>query len=266
MSYIRKQLPKYCHHKASNRVFVRIGGKTHYLGKYGSIASRREYDRIIAEFIANGRQAFCNPDEILIETLVLRFLDYAEKERNYCDGTKEKLAYVLRLLNDKYGTALVSQFNPAALKVIRRQFLDSGLARDTINGYIGVIRQVFCWGCEEEIVPADVAGALRMVKDLQKGRSSAVEYADIGPVSDEIIEKTLPHIRSQQIRDMVRVQRFISGRPQDVFNMRSCDIDKSGEIWKCFTFSSYFCNPYFIIYNMNLFIYFHTILDFVLCD
>jgi len=27
------------------------------------------------------------------------------------------------------------------------------------------------------------------------------------------------------------VQRFICGRPQDVFNMRRCDIDTSGDIW-----------------------------------
>ena len=31
---------------------------------------------------------------------------------------------------------------------------------------------------------------------------------------------------------MVRVQRFICGRPQDIHNMRPCDIDRSDEIWK----------------------------------
>jgi hypothetical protein len=34
----------------------------YYLGKYGSDSSRREYDRIIAEFVANGRRAFYDPD------------------------------------------------------------------------------------------------------------------------------------------------------------------------------------------------------------
>jgi hypothetical protein len=28
------------------------------------------------------------------------------------------------------------------------------------------------------------------------------------------------------------VQRLISGRPQDIFNMRFCDVDRTGEIWK----------------------------------
>jgi len=46
----------------------------------------------------------------------------------------------------------------------------------------------------------------------------------------------LPHIESEQFRDMVRVQRFIGGRPQDVHNMRFCDIDRSSEIWRYIPF------------------------------
>jgi hypothetical protein len=105
MSYNRKQLPKDCRHKASSRAFVRIGGQTYYLGKYGSDASRQEYDRIFAEFVANGRQSFCAPDEVLIENLIARFLDHAEKERSYCDGTKKRITTVLRILNRLYGKA-----------------------------------------------------------------------------------------------------------------------------------------------------------------
>jgi integrase len=71
-----------------------------------------------------------------------------------------------------------------------------------------------------------------MVQGFQKGRTAAIEYDDIQPVEDAVFEKTLPHIKSQQIRDMLMVQRFISGRPQDIYNMRACDIEQSGEVWK----------------------------------
>ena len=232
MSYKRKQLPKYCHHKATNRAFVRIGGKMYYLGKYGSEASRREYDRIIGEFVANGRQTFQNPDEILIETLIVRFLDYAETEQNYCESSKIRFARVLSRLNRLYGKQLVSQFGPAALKSIRRQYLEEGKSLDTINGYIGIIKQVFYWGDEEGIVPVEVTGALRTMKMLQKGRSAAKENAPVEPVADEIVEKTLPHICRPEVWDMIRVQRLIAGRPQDVCNLRFCDIDRNAEIWK----------------------------------
>ena len=130
MTYARKQLPKYCLHKTTGRAFVRIEGKMYYLGKHGTAASRREYDRIIGEFVANGRQAFRDPDEILVEHLVARFLDYMESECNYCDGTKERLARLLRLLNDLYGKSPVSHFTPTALKAIRRRYLDSGIRNE----------------------------------------------------------------------------------------------------------------------------------------
>jgi integrase len=203
----------------------------YYLGKYGSDASRQEYDRVIAEFIANGRQPFYDPTELPIKSLILRFLDYAEKNLNHTATTRGKVVLVLRLLDEMYGEQPVSQFNPTALKTLRQRFIDQKLARSTINNYIRVITQVFCWGCEEEIVPAEIGAALRMVKHLQAGRTTAADYAAIEPVADEIVEKTLPHL-TPVVQDMVRGQRLISGRPQDVYNMRFCDIDMSGEVWK----------------------------------
>jgi integrase len=232
MSYARKQLPKYCLHKGTGRAFVRIEGKTYYLGKHGTAASRREYDRVIAEFIANGRQGFLDPDEILVEQLIIRFLDMAEVERNYSAGRMAKIVRILRHVDSLYGKEPVTSFTPVALKTIRRQYLDRNICRDTINSYMQIIKAVFDWGCEEEVVPATVAGALRTVKALQIGRTSAPEYRIVGPVADEIVELTLPHIKPLHAQDMVRVQRFISGRPQDVFNMRLADVDRSGEVWK----------------------------------
>ena len=237
MPYQRKQLPKYCHHKSSGRAFVRIGGKMYYLGKYNSNASRREYDRIIGEFIANGRQALHDPDTILIESLIVSFLDYVEKECNYSPSSLLRINRPLHLLNELYGKTQVSQFTPSALKALRRHYLDRGLARDTINAYIWTIKRMFTWGVEEEIVPADVAGAIKLVQDLQMGKTAAREYNDVTPVADDILEKTLPHIEPEQFKDMVKVQRLIGGRPQDVHNMRFCDIDRSAEIWRYIPFT-----------------------------
>ena len=110
----------------------------YYLGKHGSDASRREYDRIIAEFIANGRQSFYDREEILIKSLVLRFLDYIEQERNYSSSTKEGLKISLGMLNVFYGTQLVASFSPTALKTLRRQLLEKGLCR-TVQSNINVM-------------------------------------------------------------------------------------------------------------------------------
>ena len=231
VTYARKQLPKYCLHKASGRAFVRIEGKMYYLGKYGSQISRQEYDRIIGEFITNGRQDLAPQNEILVENLIARFLEHMERNLHYSHSYKKQMAGMLTLLNNLYGKQPVSHFDRASLKAIRQQFVDKGLCRATINGYVGKIRKLFDWGCDEEIIPADIALALRTVRSLEWGRTAAIDYNPIEPIEDAIVEKTLPHL-TPVYRDMVQVQRLIGGRPQDVRNMRFCDIDTSNDIWK----------------------------------
>jgi hypothetical protein len=38
--------PKYRKHRASGQAIVTLSGKDHYLGRYGTKASEREYDRL----------------------------------------------------------------------------------------------------------------------------------------------------------------------------------------------------------------------------
>ena len=230
MTYKRKQLPKYCLHKGSGQAYCRIAGDMHYLGKHSSDASRREYDRIMSEFIANGRQPFRHPDEILVEGLIVRYLDYVETELNVSTSRRQIISLALRHLNKFWGKQPVSSFGPSTLKVLRKQWLESSLCLPVINNRVGIIKQMFHWGGEEEIIPADIANAVKLVKHLKKGQSAAIEYDAVGPVPDETVEKTLLHLPPQE-QDMVMVQRRISGRPQDMYNMRPCDIDRSKDIW-----------------------------------
>ena len=51
----KARIPAYRHHKARNLAVVRIDGRDHYLGPWKSKASYLEYDRVIAEWMANGR-------------------------------------------------------------------------------------------------------------------------------------------------------------------------------------------------------------------
>jgi hypothetical protein len=46
--------PKYRRHRASGQAIVTVNGQDFYLGPYGTAVSRREYDRVIAERLANG--------------------------------------------------------------------------------------------------------------------------------------------------------------------------------------------------------------------
>jgi hypothetical protein len=53
----RPRTPSYCLHKASGQAVVRIAGKDCYLGEYGSPENRAEYDRLIGEWLSNGRNS-----------------------------------------------------------------------------------------------------------------------------------------------------------------------------------------------------------------
>ena len=44
------KVPNYCHHKASGKEVVRIGGRDQYLGPYGSSESHAAYERVLAEW------------------------------------------------------------------------------------------------------------------------------------------------------------------------------------------------------------------------
>jgi hypothetical protein len=46
----RRSFPRYGHHKATAQARVRIDGKDHYLGEYGSPESHRLYARLISEW------------------------------------------------------------------------------------------------------------------------------------------------------------------------------------------------------------------------
>lgn len=48
-------LPKYRKHRATGQAVVTLAGCDNYLGPYGTAASKREYDRLVGEWIAAGR-------------------------------------------------------------------------------------------------------------------------------------------------------------------------------------------------------------------
>ena len=47
------KVPSYCRHKHSGQAVVRINGRDHYLGEYGSSDSHERYQRLIAEWREN---------------------------------------------------------------------------------------------------------------------------------------------------------------------------------------------------------------------
>ena len=67
--------------------------------------------------------------------------------------------------------------------------------------------------------------ALRTVKGLKKGRTTARETPPVLPVDDVVVDATLPAL-PKVIADMVRFQRLTGCRPGEVCLLRPIDLDR----------------------------------------
>jgi hypothetical protein len=133
--------PSLRRHKPSEQGVVTLSGKDHYLGRWPAEARRPpeavrlEYDRLIAEWLANGRRRPA-PDAptVSINELILAFWRHAEQHYRRDDGTSTselgEFRYSLRPLRELYGPAPAAEFSPLKLKAVRQRMIDAGLCRN----------------------------------------------------------------------------------------------------------------------------------------
>jgi len=237
----KTNIPNYRLHKASGQAFVELGGRRFYLGKHGSKASREAYEQRVGEYLGNGRKLPPTRTKtgITCQELAVHFLEWAEGY--YVKNGESTASFghcktAVSLLVQHYGNESVNNFAPLSLVFLQDQWVEQGLGRPTVNRFVSIIKQAFRRGSKLGWVDPPTYHALLGVDGLKAGRTKAHEYRKIKPVDDETVDKTLPFMPSI-VADMVRIQRLIGGRPQDVRNMRACDIDQSGEIWRYVPFT-----------------------------
>ena len=227
-------LPKYRKHKASGQAIVTLNGRDHYLGPHGTSASKAFYDRLIAEWLIQGRSApQPKVEEITVTILAARYLRYAKGyylKDGKCTRVVPAIKQSIKYLRDWYGVSPASEFGPLALKAVRQKMIDDGLSRNYINDHVARIKRMFKWGVSEQLVPPAVYQGLASVSGLLRGRSPARETAPILPVDDEIVDATLPFM-PEVTADMVRLQRLTGMRPAEVCILRPCDLDRTGDVW-----------------------------------
>lgn len=233
-----KGIPKYCKHKRSGKAYVTLNGKQIPLGHHGTKASRENYDQIIKEWLAAGRQL---PHElqstpITVNGLCLAFLEnaaeyYVKNSRR----TAEYDAYVsaARLLKESFGRIPAIEFSIANLKYLQK-LADNDKKRNwcrrVVNKRITQIRRIFKWGAGESLIPAEIWQRLEVVEGLKKGRSHSKDKDPIEPVPADDLKKTLEHC-SKIIGDMIRVQLLGGIRPGEVCSIRPTDIVRNGPVW-----------------------------------
>ena len=225
--------PKYRRHKASGLAVVTINGKDHYLGKWRSKESRFEYQRVIGEWLAgHGRSPGEKPEgDLTITELAARYWRYA-KDYYVKNGVHPGMKVAIRFLRRYYGDTRATEFGPLALGALQHRMVEAGHSRPYINSNISHIKRVFKWAVSQQLIPVTVYQALLTVSSLKKGRTKSREPDPIGPVPNDLVDATLPHL-PPVVADMVRLHRLIGCRPTELCVIRPSDVDIQGEVSEC---------------------------------
>jgi len=220
-------IPSYRKHKASGQGCVVLNGRTHYLGRYGTAASKAEYDRLIANWLAGGRQ-LPGADIMTVAELALAYWNAVGKQLG---SGQADLKGVLAIVRKAYGMILVPEFGPKALRLVREQMRERGWSRYYVNRQIARVKKMFRWGAEEELVSGDQAHALWSVAGIRKGADGYRETEPVRPVDLETVEATLPYL-PPVVATMVRVQLLSGCRPAEICRLDVAHLDMSRpDLW-----------------------------------
>jgi integrase len=224
--------PSYRRHKPTGQAVVTLGGRDFYLGDWKSRASKIEYERLVGEFMANGRRSAAN--DLTVTELTDRFWTHAQAYYRRSDGTPTSEAGCfkrpLKILNRLYGHTPAANFGPIALESVRNEMIKEGWCRSSINAQTNRLRHVFKWGASRELISADVHRALTTLPPLKMGRTTAAESEPVRPVAEAVVEATLPHC-STVIAAMIQLARLTGARAGEICMLRTGDIDRSGPVW-----------------------------------
>lgn len=227
------RIPSYRLHRATGQAVVTLGGKDHYLGRHGTPESRAAYDRTIARWVAGGRRPDAATTGPTVAEVLLAFWDHATAYYRKDDRPTSQLSVVkaaCKGAKELFGPEPAAEFTPSKLKAVRQAMVDRGASRSYANRLVAILKQIWAWAAEEELVPGPVAASLRLVKGLAKGRTTAPEVEPIRPVPEADVTATLAVLRPK-FAAMVRLQLLTGMRPGEACLMRPCDLDRTGPVW-----------------------------------
>lgn len=228
--------PRYRRHKPSGRAVVTLSGQDFYLGPHGTKASRREYDRLIAEWLAAGRRLTSPEAEstgCTVSDVMLAYWRYAQAYHVKHGRPTPEQAHIkgfMRTLRCLYGRTPAAEFGPLALKAVRQAFIDADYCRGYVNSQVGRVKRMFKWAVANEMIPVEVHTRLQTVDGLRRGRSAARETEPVKPAPNAYVDGVQPFV-SRQVWAMIELQRLTGMRPQEVTTMRGCDVNADGKVW-----------------------------------
>jgi integrase len=247
--------PGYCHHKPTNQAYVRLNGRTIYLGTYGSDESRQRYATVKAEWLAarhDRKFTATKTSGPTMAQLAVAYLDFAEGY--YRDSSEyANLKLALQPVSALYPTLPCDQFGPLQYKAIREWWLSRErecfggkytpkdkepteptvrrCSRQYINKQLKRLKRILRWGVSENMLPPAVIQAVDCVTPLKAGRCDAPESSGVTCVPTELVEATIAE-STRVVADMIRFQLLTGCRPGELVQITPGMVDRTEPVWE----------------------------------
>jgi len=234
-------VPAYRCHKARNLGVVTIEGRDHYLGPFGTSASKQKYAGLIRawqERAAKGAEPAPEPlpanGQATVNDLTLLFPKHvsAYYKPNRGENTEAGcISDALAIVREcGYGREPADEFRPKDLKRVRKAMVAKKWCRGYINHQIARVKRMFAFGAEEDLISGSVYHALLAVKGLRRGSPGVVEKARVRPVPiadfKAVLEKASPTVKA-----MLKFAFYTGARPGEICALQLRHIDRSRKVW-----------------------------------
>jgi integrase len=166
---------------------------------------------LVREYLAHARRYYVSPD-------------------GQQSGEADRIAIAMRPLIEHCPALPVERFGPLALKDYRDRMIEADLCRSYVNKRVNMVRRMFRWAVEEELVPPSVFHGLQAVMGLRRGRSGAREGEPVRPIAEAWVRRTMEFMQPV-VAAMVELQMLTGMRPGEVCILRPMDVDRRGKVW-----------------------------------
>ena len=230
-----KKIPSYRLHKGTGQGYTSHRGKCYYFGPYGTAKSRQKYSRFIAELTALDVPSpvqLPSGTSTSVAELCAAFWEHVKRRYiKHGESTSEVTGYRTSLapVIELYGDIESRDFGPIALCTVRALWEKQGLARKTINQYVGRIVRCWKWGVAQQAVSVSVWQSLLSLDPLRPGQGK--DNAKVKAVDLKQVDAIKPFV-SRQIWALIQFQLWTGCRPHEACQVRMSDIDQSHEIWE----------------------------------
>lgn len=231
----RTRIPKCRLHKGSGQALVELNGRHHYLGAHGTPESKQRYERLVAEWLINGRQTPIQSHErITVDEIAAHYLSALDRDKKYHkpDGTRStrfgEVKLSLRQLRQDYGCMKAEEFSVTDLRVIQHRMMGDGLRISTINARIATIKRVFKHAVTHELIPATRYESIRLLENIALGQRPELESEKVECVPEADIDAILPLV-PRPVWGLIQTQLLTAARSGELVQLRVRDIQPPPE-------------------------------------